>query len=302
MAETESKPDGLWKHYWATWRTMFAIQSMALVLGLSIAIPVIALATSQALGPSGNTRLSDIDLLDFLTGPSFPLVVIAVISLWIIVHVFGYAAQLYAAHASFHGADVSVFTAIRKTGHAFLPLIQLAFLFFLQIVIVSLPFLLVIVGVIAIQLREEDLSYYLTYGPPEFIFAVALSLTVVAVMVLVLLQITVRGVHALPLVLFHQENPRSAQRISRKKSRIKSRHTFFSFALWAVGTPLLVIILNSAWLPLLLIFEAWAFFSSAADVSFDGLLHPTATAITKRKRNGFLKCCRRIAVGRAFVL
>ena len=252
MAETESRSDGLRQHYWATWQTMFAIQAMSLILGLSVAIPVISLATNRALASSRNARLSDTDLLDFLTGSSFPLIVIAVAAIWVTVHVFGYAAQLFAAHASYHGAPVSVFTALRKTGRSFLPITKLAARFFLQLFIVSLPFLLVIVGVLSIQIKDNDLADYLTYHPPEFIFAVALALIVFAIMALVMLRITARWAYALPLVLFHGETPLTARRISRKKSRTNRTGILFSFALWSIGTPLLVLILNSAWLPLAL--------------------------------------------------
>ena len=252
MPEPESRNDGIWRHYWATWRTMFAIQSMALVLGLSVAIPVISLATSRALVGSNDSTLSDTDLLNFLIGPNFPLITIAVVAIWIAIHVFGYAAQLFAAHASYHGAPVSVFTALRKTGYSILPLIQLAFRFFLQLFIVALPFLLVVVGVLSLQLREHDLSHYLSERPPEFIFAAAFALAVLAAMTIVLVRIAVRWVHALPLVLFHKEKPSAARRISRKKSRASRHRVFFIFAFWAVGTPILVILLNAGWLPLAL--------------------------------------------------
>ncbi|MFC7338411.1 glycerophosphodiester phosphodiesterase [Haloferula chungangensis] len=252
MAAAESRPDGLWKHYWATWRTMFAIQTVTLVLSLSIAIPIISLATSRALTSSEDARLSDIDLLDFLTGPSVPFIVAAIITPWIIVHIFGYSAQLYAAHASLHDADVSFFTALRKTTRACPSLIRLACRFFLKVFIVALPFLLVMAGVIMVQFRNEGLTYFLIHRPPDFLFAVALLLSVGVLMMIAILRITVTWVHALPLVLFRAENPATAYHISQKKSRPDRRKAFFSFALWAFGTPLLVILLNSVWLPLAL--------------------------------------------------
>ncbi|MEP4078202.1 glycerophosphodiester phosphodiesterase family protein [Haloferula sp.] len=252
MPEPKSRNDGLWRHYWATWRTMFAIQTMTLILGLSIAIPIVSLAISRALIGSKDAVICDTDLLDFLAGPSFPLILIAVAALWIIIHVFGYAAQLFTAHASFHGAPFTVFTAIRKTGRSFIPLTRLASRFFLQLFIVALPFLLVIVGVLSLQLQDHDLSHYLTERPPEFILAVAFAAAVLAGMIIILLRITVRWALALPLVLFHGENPTAARRLSRKKFRPIRNRIFFTFSIWTVGTPLLILILNAGWLPLAL--------------------------------------------------
>ncbi|MGB6221231.1 glycerophosphodiester phosphodiesterase family protein [Haloferula sp.] len=252
MAPPSSRNDGLWHHYWATWRTMFAIQSVALVFGLSLAIPIISLATNRALSASGNFRLSDTDLLDFLFGPNFPLVAIAVTTLWIVIHVFGYAAQLVAARASLRGAPISAFAAIQKTSPHLLPLTQLAFRFFTQLFIIALPFLLVIVGVLSLQLQDNDLSEYLVAKPPEFILAIAFAVAIFGLMSFVLVRVTARWFYAMPLVLFSGEKPASARRLSRKKSHANRHRIFITITLWAVVTPLLVLVLNAGWLPLAL--------------------------------------------------
>lgn len=252
MAPPSSRNAGLWYHYWATWRTMFAIQSMSLILGLSVAIPLISLATSRALASSENIRISDTDLLDFLFGSNFPLIVIAAVVLWVTIHVFGYAAQLFAAHASLHETPVSVFTAIRKTSRHLPTLTLLAFRFFIQLFVIALPFLLIITGILSLQFQDKDLSEYLIKRPPEFILAIAFASAIFALMTVVLLQVTTRWAYALPLLLFSGESPSSARRLSRRKSQANRHRLFIPFALWTVSTPLLVLILNLGWLPLAL--------------------------------------------------
>ncbi|MEM9236525.1 MAG: glycerophosphodiester phosphodiesterase family protein [Verrucomicrobiota bacterium] len=247
MAEPEPGSEGLWRHYRATWRTMFAIQWIALVIGLSIVAPALSLATSSALKQSGKARLNDTDLLNFIVGPNFPLLAIALLTLWILIHVFGYAVQLFAAHDSYHGAPVSLHTALRRTAGSFVPLTLVALRFLLHHLVLALPFLLVIAGVFTIQLRNHSLQHYLSELPPEFILALAFTFATAIAMIFVLMRSAVGWVFALPLVLFQHEKPGEARQHSLRRSRHVRRSAFITFTLWFIGTPLLVLLLNAGW-------------------------------------------------------
>ncbi|BCX48762.1 hypothetical protein HAHE_26700 [Haloferula helveola] len=252
MEEEAPATPGLWRLFRATWRSMFVLQLAVLLIGAALAGPFLSGFTSLAVRASGSPVINDTDIAETLLSPGGVLLMILVAAAWLTVLLFGYAAQLVAAHRGVHGGDTRALSCLIFVARHIRSVTLLSLRFILQTTALALPFLLLIIGVLYLQLRQRDISYYIIEQPPEFLLAVALTLLLAVAMLFVLIRHTIDWLHALPLVLFRNETPAKARIHSKRLVAGKRVKLFFSLLLWVVLPPLLMAAANLPWPPLLL--------------------------------------------------
>lgn len=249
MSEEVPEPKSIRTHLRRSWKSLFGIQALCLVIGALIGAPLLTVAVQTALASSDKTVLSDTDILSFIASPTGLLLALGLGALWLTLQLLGYAAQLVAGHQSFHGESPTITAALSYTASRLPSLLALSLRFLLQVSTIALPFMAAIAGVAWVQLGQQDINYYLEARPPEFILAVILTFGIVSIMGFVVIRHAVGWMHALPLVLFCKESAGSARQKSPKACRGQKRRIATALALWSFGTPLLLLPTNLIWPP-----------------------------------------------------
>jgi len=250
MAEESSAGEGVWRHLRGSWKSLFGIQALCLVIGALIAGPVFTIAVQGALATSSSTVLSDTDIISFVASPTGLLLTFGLGALWLTLQLLGYATQLVAGHQSFHDESPSIPASLSYVASRLPSLLALSLRFLIQVSAIALPFLAAI-GVVAwVQLGQKDINYYLDARPPEFILAVVLTFIIVSIMGFVVIRHAIGWWHALPLLLFRGESSSQARQESLKACDGQKRQIATALALWAFGTPLLLLPTNLIWPPL----------------------------------------------------
>ncbi len=252
MSDQTPDDGGIWKHLRRSWRSLFAIQALCIILGILVLGPIFTLIVEGTLARSSKTVLSDTDIVGFIASPSGLLTAFAIGAIWLTLQLLGYAAQLVAGHQSYHGQSVRLIPALTHLASRLPSLLSLSFRFLLQITLIALPFLTIVGLVVWVQLGQKDINYYLTSKPPEFILAVVLTAISVAIMGFFVIRHATGWIHALPLVLFAGRSAAAARRESLDSSRGQKKRVALALALWGFGTPLLILPLNLLWPPLIL--------------------------------------------------
>lgn len=252
MADQSSDEMGLWRHLGRSWKSLFGIQALCIMLGALILGPAFTMILEGTLARSSKTVLSDTDIIGYIASPGGLLAAFGIGTLWLTLQLLGYAAQLVAGHQSYHGQSVSMIQSITHVAFRLLSLLGLSLRFLLQITLIALPFLTIVGVVVWVQLGQKDINYYLTNQPPEFILAVVLTGISLAIMGFFIIRHATGWIHALPLVLFAGRTAGAARAESLTASDGQKRKVAFALALWGFGTPLLVLPLNLLWPPVIL--------------------------------------------------
>lgn len=199
--------------YKAAW--LHRIVIIGVYLGLQLAVyaalaPLLGLLLKLAVSLSDQSALTDQDIAAFLLTPAGFVGAVAVLALFLLVEVLGFAlmAALWRAResdrlASARAALIAVVRRIR-------PLVVFAILFVLRVLVIALPFVLAGLLVAWLLLSEYDINYYLTEMPSEaWIAGVVIGVIVLALTWLLLVKLTGWAL-ALHLVLFENVAPRRA--------------------------------------------------------------------------------------------
>lgn len=252
MSTQASDEIGIWGHLRRSWRTLFCIQALFIILGALLLGPVFSIIVEATLARSDKTVLSDTDIVSYVASPGGLVVTFAIGTLWLTLQMLGYASQLVAGHQSFHDREATTVASLAHVSFRLPSLLVLSLRFLFQISIIALPFLALIGVVVWVQLGQKDINYYLTARPPEFILAVVLTSLVTAFMGFFVIRHAIGWIHALPLVLFTDSSTAAARRESLVATRGQKGKVAMALALWGFGTPLLILPVNLLWPPVIL--------------------------------------------------
>jgi len=192
---------------------------------------------------SGQTALTDEDILFFALSPIGLPIVLLTAALYTTIMVFQEAAMITASRHIASGNAVSLLALGRFLLRKFWPLFRLALNLIGRTALVAAPFLAASAFVFYTFLTEYDINYYLSAKPSVFWWSGGLILVCLLVMSWVLLRMFSGWVLALPLLLINNESPVRALNSSRKASE--------SMRLPIALTLLLLFLLNAAMLGLL---------------------------------------------------
>lgn len=195
-----------WQH-----RTAFVGVYLALrIVAYAILTPAFGALVNLAVSLSTQSALTDQDIARFLLTPAGLVAAVVVISVLLVVEVFGFAimaAFLRSGDADrMQAARTALFTVVGRAR----ALLIFAVLFVLRVLLLVLPFAVAGLLIARWLLSDFDINYYLTFHPPEFFVAVILSGALLLVAALLLLMRLTSWAVALHLVLFDGLAPRKA--------------------------------------------------------------------------------------------
>ena len=232
------------------WKPFLGIHLAVNIFSLLVLTPLLTMVLGWLVLASGQTALTDEDILFFALSPTgLPIVVLAA-ALSTTVVIFQQAAMIISSRHIASGQSVS----LPKLGRFLLmrswPLFQLALHLIGRTALAAAPFLAVSALVFYLFLTEYDINYYLSAKPAVFWWAGGLILVCLLTMAGVLLRVFSAWVLALPLLLLNNESPAKVLNTSRKAS-VSAR---FPIAL----VLLVLFLLNAAMLGLLSILTDFA--------------------------------------------
>ena len=200
------------------WRLFLSIHIFVNIFSILVLAPLVSLLLGWLVLASGQTVLTDEDILFFALSPTGMLVLLAAGTLYTTVVVFEQAAMVTAAYGMTSGQAIT----IARLGHymlvKFWPLFRLAFQMVMRTALIATPFLAMSAWVYFSFLTEFDINYYLIHKPPVAWLAGGLILISLLSLLALLLRIYSGWVLALPMLLINDENPRRVLQLSRKAS------------------------------------------------------------------------------------
>ena len=200
------------------WKLFLGIHISVNILSLLVLTPIFTLLTGWLLLASGQTALTDEDILFFVLSPTGLMVMLLTGALYINVVVFELAAMITAADRLTSAKAVSIPILGRYLLVKALPLFRLALRMVGLTTLIAAPFLALTALIYYFFLTEFDINYYLTFRPPVFWWAGGLILISLLSLVGSLLRTFSTWVLALPLLLINHEKPIRALRKSRQAS------------------------------------------------------------------------------------
>ena len=201
------------------WKTYLGIHLVISVFSVLVLTPLLTMILGWLVLASGQTALTDEDILFFALSPTGLPIVLLAAALYTTVAVFEQAAMITSSRHIALGQTVSLPNLGRFLLMKFWPLFRLALQLIGRTALIALPFLAVSALVFYAFLTEYDINYYLSAKPAVFWWAGGVILVCLLTMAGVLLRTFSGWVLALPLLLLNDENPARVLSSSREASK-----------------------------------------------------------------------------------
>ncbi len=200
------------------WKTYLGIHIVISVFSVLVLTPLLTMILGWLVLASGQTALTDEDILFFALSPTGLPIVLLAAALYTTVAVFEQAAMITSSQRIVSGQTVGLprpglFLLVR-----FWPLFQLALHMISRTALIAAPFLAISALVFYLFLTQYDINYYLSAKPAVFWWAGGFILVCLLTMAGVLLRTFSGWVLALPLLLLNNENPAKVLTTSREAS------------------------------------------------------------------------------------
>ena len=200
------------------WKTFLGIHIAAHLVSLLVLTPLLTVILGWLVLVSGQTALTDEDILFFALTPSGLIIMLLAASLYATVVIFQQAAMISAGHYASLNQNISLSDLGRFLLQKFWPLFRLAINLIIRTVLVAAPFLAFSALIYHFFLTEFDINYYLAEKPPVFWWAGTGVLICPLIMTGVLLRLFSGWVLALPLLILNNESPARVLDKSQKAS------------------------------------------------------------------------------------
>lgn len=200
------------------WKTYLGIHLVLSVFSVMVLTPLLTMILGWLVLASGQTALTDEDILFFALSPTGLPIVLLAAALYTTVAVFEQAAMITSSRRIASGQTVSLPNLGRFLLIKFWPLFRLALQLIGRTALIAAPFLAVSALVFNLFLTEYDINYYLSARPAVFWWAGGVILVCLLTMAGVLLRTFSGWVLALPLLLLNNESPARVLNTSRKAS------------------------------------------------------------------------------------
>jgi len=176
----------------------------------ALLIPLIGLLLGTVVAFSGRSAMTDQDIARLLLTPFGALAAAAALSLGIAAAALDVTLMMYTLAVR----ERHAFPAIRRGLGFVVPrfprLMRFGLGLLLRVLAIALPFGLAMAATAYWLLRDYDINYYLTYHPPQALFAAAIIAVLATLMGLVMLSFLTRWGFALQLVVGVGVAPRTA--------------------------------------------------------------------------------------------
>jgi glycerophosphoryl diester phosphodiesterase len=201
-----------------SWKALVLTDITYKLIAFVVLTPAIGILFRVLIATSGNSILTDQDLLFFFLRPTGRICLIAVGALWVGIIALEQAGLLGILGAATQQKRMGVVQALRFAAANRRSIVLVAARLVACTLLVMTPFL-ILAGLIYRQLLTKfDINYYLKEWPGEFQIAVATGAVLVVLLASVLLRLTAGWFFALPLVLFEGVSQSNALRVSRQRA------------------------------------------------------------------------------------
>ncbi len=198
------------------------------LVSAGILVPLIGIIVGVAISFSGQTALTDQDIVRFLVTPAGALGGLTVVSLLIVSAILDVALMTAVVRSGVLRPVAALQTAAGFGLRSAAALMKFAASLLMRVLVIVIPFLAFAAAVALLMLREFDINYYLAVKPPSFLIAAALIAAAGVILVLVLIRQLSAWAVALHLVLFDGKPTRlafteSAQRMRGERAGLVGR-------------------------------------------------------------------------------
>src|SRR6056297_1828444 len=198
------------------------------LVSAGILVPLIGIIAGVAISFSGQTALTDQDIVRFLVTPAGALGGLTVVSLLIVSAILDVALMTAVVRSGVLRPVAALQTAAGFGLRSAAALMKFAASLLMRVLVIVIPFLAFAAAVALLMLREFDINYYLAVKPPSFLIAAALIAAAGVILVLVLIRQLSAWAVALHLVLFDGKPTRlafteSAQRMRGERAGLVGR-------------------------------------------------------------------------------
>jgi glycerophosphoryl diester phosphodiesterase len=204
---------GVWIHFRAAFAYRLPLLASYLAIRLfsaALLAPAAALLLSVAIGLSGRSAVTDQDIAWFLLTPMGAIAALVAVTLGIAAAVLDVTVmtQVFVLHE--RRALPAVVRSFAFAVPRLPQLLHFCFGLVLRILVIALPFAVAAAAFAYVALGDYDISYYLTYHPPQAMLAAAIIVMMALGMGLLLLSRLVSWALALQLVVGRGFEPGSA--------------------------------------------------------------------------------------------
>jgi glycerophosphoryl diester phosphodiesterase len=229
------------------WLTMLAVHLVVSISSAMVIAPLATLAIGISVRTSGESALSDTDILSFIATPAGIAAALLMFPLLAAIRLLGYSALLIPARAALAGGHCNIAGTLGILAPALPRLLALCFRFILLVAMCSVPFVAGLLAVHFTLLGEHDINFYLAEKPPVFVTALSLAAVIGACHLLVIVRLATNAVHALPLTIFQSTPPGQALRLARQGVCGQRKAVFLGILAIGAATPLVSSALNLTW-------------------------------------------------------
>lgn len=228
------------------WRRLFVCDILYKLITTILLVPLLLVLFRLVIFTSGETVLSDLDLILLCVRPLSLFSLIIVGSFWFFISALEQTSLLAVSSTTPREQSQSMEGTIRFAISNIWPVFKLTSGFLIAILIITIPFLVASGCVYFLLLTEFDINYYLKVKPTNFWIAVGIGALLTLGLLICLLRLATNWIFALPILLFEKVPP--AEAIRQSKQRARGNH-------WRIVLPFLSLALSmsalttvSAWL------------------------------------------------------
>ncbi len=200
----------------ANWRHFLAVHFVVNALVFVVLAPVASLLLNLAVTLSGDSALSDQDIIFFLLSPVGLVSMLIIASIFSIILFLEHAALMTLGYYETEGQKVIGPWLLAFLGKKAASLFRLSLRILLRVILTLLPFLFSLLAVYSLLLGEFDINYYLNERPPEFRQALVLGTVIGIALIYFMLRLAISWVFCLPFLLIDDLSPAQALDASRK--------------------------------------------------------------------------------------
>ena len=224
------------------WLALLQVHLIFNLLGVAILGPIFGLLVQTFVSFSGNAAVADQDIARLLLTPLGIGSTVLLVGIFLAISALEVGALLTVALAAHYSLACTPLQASSYALRRALGLLRLTLELTLRIGVRTVP-LLVVVGATAwFLLTEHDINFYLVEKPPQFWWAILVTLLSVAIYAWFVVRPLMRWCLALPLVLFGDQSGRSALSTSEALVAGRISEVFRAYALCLVIAALIAVI------------------------------------------------------------
>ena len=202
------------------------------LLSFAIIAPLTGAIVSIAISLSNQTALTDQDIARFVLTPSGFVAALVVISVFLTGSFVGFSAMAVDMRAQHARGLRALRVALQKMLGNLPTLLAYAALLALRVMAITLPFVLLGLGIASQLISEHDINFYLSTRPPEFYLTIGIASVLLTAMAVLLVHRLLGWALSLHMVLFSGAGPNEA---FAKSQQLMAGHRvglLWAFLIW----------------------------------------------------------------------